>query len=75
METPLLRMAEFLFGCHHRLSRVFTICRRTHKVCLEYGREFEYSWELMHSKQAAVPGNVYAPLNATLKRARFDPVV
>ena len=45
MKTSLLWIFESLFGCHHqRLSRVFTIRRRTYQVCVECGREFEYSW-------------------------------
>ena len=47
---PLLWILQFVFGCHHsQLSRVFTIKKRTYQVCVECGREFEYSWELMHS--------------------------
>jgi hypothetical protein len=39
---------ESLFGCHHcQLSRVFTIKKRTYRVCVACGREFQYSWELM----------------------------
>lgn len=34
-------MIQFAFGCHHRhLSRVFTIDKRTYKVCLDCGHEF-----------------------------------
>jgi hypothetical protein len=45
---------ESLFGCHHgRLSRVFTIKKRTYRVCFGCGREFEYSWELMRRTQPA----------------------
>ena len=41
----LLWIFQFAFGCHHRqLSRVFTIKKRTYQVCVECGREFEYSW-------------------------------
>ena len=33
---------QFLFGCRHRhLSRVFTIKRRTYKVCFDCGQEFD----------------------------------
>lgn len=50
---------ESLFGCHHsQLSRVFTIKKRTYRVCCDCGREFEYSWELMHSKR---PDSTYTP--------------
>ncbi len=34
-------MIQFAFGCHHRhISRVFTIDKRTYKVCLDCGHEF-----------------------------------
>jgi len=39
---------DFLFGCHHRhLSRVFTIDRRTYRVCCDCGAKFQYSLESM----------------------------
>ena len=38
----LMWMLQFVFGCHHkRLSRVFTIKKRTYQVCVECGQEFE----------------------------------
>jgi len=38
----LLNVFRFFFGCRHRhLSRVFTIKRRTYKVCFDCGREFD----------------------------------
>ncbi len=46
---PLLWAFEFAFGCHHQLSGVFTIQKRTYRVCLVCGQEVEYSWALMHS--------------------------
>ena len=56
---------QFVFGCHHgRLSRVFTIRKRTYQVCVECGSEFEYSWELMHCPQSSVADNARLPLNA-----------
>ena len=37
-------LLNFLFGCHHsNLSRVFTIRRRTYRVCCDCGAEFDYS--------------------------------
>ncbi len=37
----LLWVFQFVFGCHHgHLSRVFTIKKRTYKVCLDCGEEF-----------------------------------
>jgi hypothetical protein len=35
---------QFVFGCRHRhTSRVFTIKRRTYRVCFDCGREFDWS--------------------------------
>ena len=60
---------QLAFGCHHiQLSRPFTIKKRTYQVCFECGREFEYSWALMHSLRSNVADNAYAPLN-TVKQA------
>jgi hypothetical protein len=57
--TPIASVFQFAFGCHHRRrSAVFTIKKRTYQVCLNCGREFDYSWELMHSinpRVAAIP--------------------
>ena len=45
-------LLEFLLGCHHStLSRVFTIGRRTYRVCCECGAEFDYSLENMAIKR------------------------
>lgn len=42
------KLVDFLFGCHHsHLSRVFTIRRRTYRVCCDCGAEFDYSLEMM----------------------------
>ncbi len=64
---------QFTFGCHHnQLSRVFTIKRRTYRVCFECGQEFEYSWALMHSLRPNVADNAYrAPIGATQVEAPF----
>jgi hypothetical protein len=60
----LLRIFQFAFGCHHsQLSRVFTLKKRTYQVCVECGRQFEYSWALMHSLQSSVADNACPPLN------------
>ena len=46
------KLLEFLFGCHHSsLSRIFTIGRRTYRVCCECGAEFDYSIEEMAINQ------------------------
>jgi hypothetical protein len=40
--VKLPAVLQFIFGCRHRhLSRVFTIKRRTYRVCFDCGREFE----------------------------------
>jgi hypothetical protein len=61
----LLWLFQFFVGCHHnQLSRVFTIKQRTYQVCFQCGKEFEYSWALMHSSLPwNVVGNAAAPLN------------
>jgi hypothetical protein len=44
----MLALFDFLFGCHHRkLSRVFTIGRRTYRVCCDCGATFNYSLDAM----------------------------
>jgi hypothetical protein len=62
----LLRVFQFIFGgCQHsRLSRVFTIERKTYQVCFECGQKFDYSWTLMHPIWSSVANNV-APLDNT----------
>jgi hypothetical protein len=53
---PLRWFFRFALECHHdQLSRVFTIEKRTYQVCLECGKECEYSWGLMHSSSPALP--------------------
>jgi hypothetical protein len=70
----LLWILQFAFGCHHsQLSRVFTIKKRTYQVCVECGREFEYSWESMHSSQSSVADNACAPLN-TARQAEVSAI-
>ena len=44
----VVTLLDFLFGCHHsNLSRVFTIRKRTYRVCCECGAEFDYSLHRM----------------------------
>jgi len=65
MKTSLQWTFECLFGCHHQqLSRVFTIRRRTYQVCVECGREFEYSWDSMQVTRPSVAAMARAPLNS-----------
>jgi hypothetical protein len=43
-------IVQFVIGCRHsQLSGVFTIKKRTYRVCLKCGREFGYSGPLMPS--------------------------
>ncbi len=40
--NPILWIIELIFGCRHgHQSRVFTIKRRTYRVCFDCGREFD----------------------------------
>ena len=51
-------LLNFLFGCHHsNLSRVFTIRRRTYRVCCDCGAQFDYSLDTMtiNRRQAQRP--------------------
>jgi len=61
-------VCDFAFGCRHReLSRVFTIDRRTYKVCCACGATFKYSLETMSMDyQTSLP----APAMATLDMVR-----
>jgi len=48
----LPRLLDVLFGCRHsNLSRVFTIGRRTYRVCFDCGGEFDYSLATMSTKR------------------------
>jgi hypothetical protein len=50
------RAFNFVFGCHHReLSRVFTIDRRTYRVCCACGATFKYSLETMSMDHLHAP--------------------
>jgi len=65
---PVSSVLQFAFGCRHRQrSAVFTIRKRTYQVCLKCGREFDYSWALMH----VVRSNVAHRPDALLSRARL----
>ena len=44
--NPVRWVFQFVFGCRHgQMSRVFTIKRRSYRVCFECAREFECSAE------------------------------
>jgi len=44
----VLRVLDIVFGCHHsNLSRVFTIDRKTYRLCCSCGARFKYSLETM----------------------------
>ena len=50
--TYMAAALEFLFGCHHNnLSRVFTISRRSYRVCCDCGAQFRYSLDTMSIQQ------------------------
>ena len=59
-------MYKFVLGwCHHdQMSRVFTLKKRTYRVCFECGREFEYSWARMHIQMPA--DRAYVPLHIAM---------
>jgi hypothetical protein len=60
--NPLLWILQFIFGCRHRhLSRVFTIKRRTYRVCFDCGGEFE------------IPG-VHAPIRFSVADKARSPM-
>lgn len=56
--SAIRQVLQFAFGCHQcELSRVFTINRRTYRVCYQCGRETEYSWKLMHARASDAAEN------------------
>ncbi|HXM63035.1 MAG TPA: hypothetical protein VN950_19390 [Terriglobales bacterium] len=61
---PLLWILQSAFGCRHgQMSRVFTIEKRTYRVCFKCGKEFGYSWASMHPLRSSAAVNTYAPLD------------
>jgi hypothetical protein len=44
-------------------SAVFTIKKRTYQVCLNCGKEFEYSWALTHDVQSSVAHSPDVPMH------------
>jgi hypothetical protein len=74
MQASLVWIFESFFGCSHRqLSRVFTIRKRTYQVCVGCGREFEYSWELMHSRRSVIADDTSAPMT-TVRQAHASTI-
>lgn len=48
LRAVLSFFAEILFGCSHsKLTRPFTLDERTYKVCLDCGRQVDYSAQEM----------------------------
>ena len=72
--NPLHWIVQFTFGCRHRhLSRVFTIKRRTYRVCFDCGREFD----LPSARESGRPGasdhaGLLATPTAGAEAPRFD---
>jgi hypothetical protein len=64
----VLRAFDFVFGCHHReLSRVFTIDRRTYRVCCNCATTFNYSLDRMSMDWRRAPES--SPAAAALRIA------
>lgn len=56
----ILRVLDLVFGCHHsNLSMVFTIDRKSYRVCCDCGAKFQYSLVTMsmdrHRAQRSTP--------------------
>jgi hypothetical protein len=72
----VLKIYDFVFGCHHRkLTRVFTIDRKTYRVCCACGAKFNYSLEHMAlehqvGRSAAVAASL--PIARTVGRFLFS---
>jgi len=50
--TRIINALDFIFGCHHvHLSRVFTLCGETYRVCCDCGARYGYSLETMSIKR------------------------
>jgi hypothetical protein len=55
---------DFFLGCHHsELSQVFTIEKRTYKVCFACGQELDYSWARMRLLPPDFQDNTLQPLH------------
>ena len=67
-------MLQLAFGCRHRqMSRVFTIKKRTYRVCFKCGKEFGYSWASMHPLRSSAAVSTHAPLDHT-ERAKISAI-
>ncbi len=50
----LAKVIDYLFGCHHEhLSRVFTINKRSYRVCCDCGAKFHFSLITMKTRSDA----------------------
>jgi hypothetical protein len=65
--NPLLWIFKFVFGCrHHHMSRVFTIKRRTYRVCFDCGGEFDLP-KVHAPVRLGVTDNARSPANPVLR--------
>jgi hypothetical protein len=65
----ILIVLDFIFGCHHwHLSRVFTIDRRTYRVCCDCGAKFNYSLESMRMERSV--SGIWSKLDAAIQARR-----
>ena len=59
------RTFDFVLGCHHnQLSQVFTIKKRTYKVCFECGQELDYSWARMKLLPSNLESEIFEQFSA-----------
>jgi hypothetical protein len=47
----IMGVLEFVFGCQHHLSRVFTVRGETYRVCCHCGAKYAYSLQTMSTKR------------------------
>lgn len=76
LRAVLSFFSEILFGCSHsRLTRPFTLEDRTYKVCLDCGRQIDYSakemrpltgWEIRRLKAAQAGEVKVVPIGPAL---------
>ncbi len=64
----LTKVVDYLFGCHHEhLSRVFTINKRSYRVCCDCGANFDFSLITMKTRSDARDRSAAFQSNAQLK--------